>query len=407
MDIEEINVSGKKRNYFIRGILIGVLGTTFLFLLGILVFVIIKIFTPASGEEIQNGINEKIDVITNLTEEYYMGEVNYEDIEEGIYHGIIDSLEDPYSSYLSKKELLEIREGTRGTYSGIGAYIGVDKNTQLPILARIIENTPAEESGLLMGDIITAVGDVETQGLELEDVVDMVKGKEGTYTKLTIVREGEEDFLVIDVERRKIEEPTVKYEMLDNDMGYIAIYSFDTVTVDQFTEALVVLNEKGMKGLILDVRGNPGGSLAAVVDICRMILPEGMIVYTEDKYGVRDEYKSDGDNELEIPMVMLIDSNSASAAEILAAAVKDYKIGTLMGTTTFGKGIVQRIIPLSDDSAVKLTVSNYYTPNGKNIHGIGVEPDIEVKFDGEKYIEDEIDNQLEEAKKQLTIELNK
>lgn len=156
-----------------------------------------------------------------------------------------------------------------------------------------------------------------------------------------------------------------------------------------------------MKGLILDLRSNPGGNLNTVCEICRMLLPKGLIVYTEDKYGKRDEYSCDGDRQLEVPMVVLVNGYSASASEILAGAVKDYGIGTIMGTTTFGKGIVQRIISLSDGSAVKLTVSKYYTPKGNNIHGIGIEPDITVEFDAEKYNEEDFDNQLEAAKEEL------
>ena len=186
-------------------------------------------------------------------------------------------------------------------------------------------------------------------------------------------------------------------------MAYIQVAEFDDVTVDQFAEALAMARGSDAKGIILDLRGNPGGNLNAVVDMCRMILPEGMIVYTEDKNGERTEYKCDGTKELELPLVVLVDMNSASAAEIMAGAIKDYGIGTLVGTTTFGKGIVQQIMPFRDGSAIKLTISAYYTPNGNNIHGIGIEPDVVCQFDGEAYYasEDHPDNQLEKAKEVL------
>ena len=199
-----------------------------------------------------------------------------------------------------------------------------------------------------------------------------------------------------------MESPTVNSEMFDNGIAYIQITEFDTVTVDQFADALAVARGSGMKGLILDLRSNPGGNLSAVVDIARMLLPEGLIVYTEDRDGNRVEYTCDGKHELEVPMVVLVNGNSASASEILAGAIKDYGTGTLLGTTTFGKGIVQRPVELSDGSAVKLTVSSYFTPNGVNIHGIGIEPDEVCEFDGERYYSDEkYDNQKERAKELL------
>ena len=197
--------------------------------------------------------------------------------------------------------------------------------------------------------------------------------------------------------RRKVESPTVNQKMLDDRIGYIQITEFDTVTLDQFVEALAACREKGMEGLILDLRGNQGGNLSTVCDIARQLLPEGLIVYTEDKNGKRTEYSCDGQHEMPEELVVLVDKNSASASEILAGAIKDYGIGTLVGTTTFGKGIVQRIISLTDGSAVKLTVSHYYTPNGNNIHEVGIEPDVEIAFDGDAYYNDGVDNQLDKA----------
>jgi carboxyl-terminal processing protease len=191
--------------------------------------------------------------------------------------------------------------------------------------------------------------------------------------------------------------------MLEDDMAYIQISEFDEVSIDQFADALATARASGMKGMIMDLRGNPGGSLNAVVEMARMILPEGMIVYTENKAGERSEYTCDGSKELEVPLVVLVDGNSASASEIMSGAIKDYGIGTLVGTTTFGKGIVQQIMPFKDGSAVKLTISAYYTPSGKNIHGVGIEPDVVCEFDGEAYYgsDDHPDNQLEKAKEVL------
>ena len=340
---------------------------------------------------------DKLKLLEDTIGKYYLESVDEQTLEKGVYDGLVKALGDPYSVYYSAEELKELQDKTEGIYYGIGAYIGNDADTSLPRLTGIIEGTPAQESGLRAGDLLYKVDGEEVQGLELTQVVSKVKGEEGTTVHLTIIREGESDYLEIDVVRRKVESPTVNQKMLDNNIGYIQITEFDTVTLDQFTEALAVCRGSGMKGLILDLRGNPGGNLSTVCDIAREILPKGLIVYTEDKNGKRTEYTCDGTNQIKEPLVVLVDSGSASASEILAGAIKDYGIGTLVGTTTFGKGIVQRIISLSDGSAVKLTVSNYYTPNGNNIHKIGIAPDIEEKFDGEAYYNDGVDNQLNKA----------
>ena len=346
---------------------------------------------------------EKLEALEDVIEEYYYRD---EDIDtdamiEGMYAGLVDSLGDPYSVYYTAEEWQEMMADTEGIYYGIGAYVSLDTTTGFAKISGIIANTPAEEAGLRENDIIYLVEGETTQGLELTEVVSKIKGEEGTTVHLTIYREGEPDYLEIDVTRRKIESPTVSYEMYDNGIGYIQITEFDEVTTDQFAEALAVIKGSHAKGLILDLRSNPGGSLPVVVDIARSILPKGLIVYTEDKYGERDEYTCDGKNELKIPLVVLINGNSASASEILAGAVKDYNKGTLIGTTTFGKGIVQRVLPLTDGTALKLTISAYYTPSGNNIHGIGIEPDIECEFDSDAYYDEGIDNQLERAMQEI------
>lgn len=339
----------------------------------------------------------KLQVLEDTISKYYLEEVDEETLEKGVYEGLLDSLGDPYSVYYSQEELQELQDKTEGIYYGIGAYVGMDTDKMLPRLTGIIDGTPAQESGLRAGDWIYKVDGEEIQGEELSQVVSRIKGEEGTTVHLTLIREGESDYLEVDVVRRKVESPTVVQKMLDDRIGYIQITEFDTVTLDQFTEALAVCRGSGMQGLILDLRGNPGGNLTTVCDIAREILPEGLIVYTEDKNGKRTEYSCDGEKQMQEELVVLVDSGSASASEILAGAVKDYGIGTLVGTTTFGKGIVQRIITLSDGSAVKLTVSNYYTPKGNNIHKIGVSPDVEEPFDAEAYYERDEDNQLEKA----------
>lgn len=340
---------------------------------------------------------QKMNVLQQMVSDYYLDEVTEADMEQGIYKGMVESLGDPYSTYYSAEELEELQKKTQGIYYGIGARVGIDADTQLPRLASIMEGTPAEEAGLMAGDLLYKVDGTPVQGMDLSSAVALVKGDEGTYVHLTIIRDGETDYLEYDVVRRKLENETVTHKMLEDNIGYIQIQEFDDVTLDQFKDALATCKGSGMEGLILDLRGNPGGNLTTVCDIARMMLPEGLIVYTEDKNGKREEYTCDGAHPLDASLVVLVDGNSASAAEILAGAVKDYGIGTLVGTTTYGKGIVQRIMKLSDGSAVKLTVSNYFTPNGNNIHKIGIQPDVEEPFESEPYLKDGTDNQLNKA----------
>ena len=340
---------------------------------------------------------QKLNVLDEMIDEYFLEDVDAAVLEEGAYRGVIDALDDPYSTYYSVEELEELQNKTQGIYYGIGARVGIDTDTELARIVSVIEGTPAEEAGLLDNDLIYKVDDQVVQGMDLTSIVAKVKGDEGTTVHLTIIREGESDYLEFDVVRRKLENETVTYEMLEDNIGYIQIEEFDDVTVDQYTDALATCKGSGMEGLILDLRENPGGNLSTVCAISRMMLPEGLIVYTEDKYGNREEYSCDGKHVFEYPLVVLVDGNSASASEILAGAIKDYGIGTLVGTTTFGKGIVQRIMQLSDGSAVKLTVSKYFTPNGNDIHKIGIEPDVEIPFESGPYLEDGTDNQLNKA----------
>lgn len=353
------------------------------------------------------GVESKIQLLEDSIKNYYLSDVTNEELELGLYRGIVDSLEDPYSTYYTADEMEELKEETEGVYYGIGAYVGMDTETQYCKITGIIEGTPAEEAGLKAEDVIIKVDGKDTQGMTTTDVVSLIKGEEHTEVVLTIYREGEPDYLDITVTRRQVEAPTVNYEMFEDGMAYIQITQFEDVTSEQFKEKLAQAREEGMKGLILDLRSNPGGTLGGVVDIARQMLPKGLIVYTEDKYGDRDEYHCDGKNQLEVPLVVLVNENSASASEILAGAVKDYGIGTLVGTTTFGKGIVQKVYSITDGSAVKLTVSHYYTPKGNDIHGVGVEPDEVLELDAEKYVEDGSDNQLQRAKEILAGEIKK
>ncbi len=395
----------KNKRSFIGGMIVGVVLVLALgsgYFAGRTLYQAFAEKNAAEGAKAQDGISmplsmQKIGVLEEMIDDYYLEETDGAAMEEGLYRGLVAALGDPYSVYYSAEELVELQEKTAGIYYGIGARVSLDTDTGLARIVGVISGAPAEEAGLMAGDLIYLVDGGSVQGMDLESIVAKVKGEEGTKVHLTVIREGADDYLEFDIERRKLDNDTVSYEMLEEGIGYIQIQEFDDVTVDQFADALATCKGSGMKGLILDLRGNPGGNLSTVCEISRRILPKGLIVYTEDKYGKREEYTCDGEHPLGMPLVVLVDANSASASEILAGAIKDYGIGTLVGTTTFGKGIVQRILKLSDGSAVKLTVSKYYTPNGNNIHEIGIVPDIEVPFEAGPYQEDGTDNQLNRA----------
>ncbi len=348
---------------------------------------------------------QKVSTIEGLIEEkYYLDDVDVTQLQEGAYEGIVAALGDVYSVYYTAEETEEVFRQTEGIYYGIGAYVEMDAVTGYVKVASVIPNTPAEESGLKSDDIFYMVDGEDLVGLDTEQVVARIKGEEGTKVHLTMVRNNET--YEVDVERRKIESPTVEHSMLEDGIGYIQITEFDDVTVDQFANAIDSIKEQGAEGVIVDLRANPGGSLKAVLEIADMLLGKGLILYTEDKNGNREEYFSDAAYVWDKPIVLLIDRNSASASEVLSGALKDYNKATLVGTTTFGKGIVQKIRELEDGSSVKLTISAYYTPAGINIHGTGIEPDVVVEFDGEAYYgEEQFDNQLDKAKEVMRNKL--
>ena len=301
---------------------------------------------------------------------------NYEEenLENGIYKGMMAGLGDLYTGYYTPEEYASFMETSNGSYSGIGAMLSQDYNTGIITVVRAFEGSPAAEAGMQTDDILYKVKGEEVTGKDLSLVVTDLKGEEGTDVELSILRGT--DVMDLTITRRNIEVPTVESRMVEGEIGYIAITEFDDVTDEQFFAALDALEAQGMKKLIIDLRDNGGGLVDVTCAILDRLLPEGLIVYTEDKYGNRQEEKSDAENYFGGEMAVLVNGNSASASEIFAGAIKDYGVGTLIGTQTFGKGIVQSLFPLSDGSAIKITVSRYYTPEGNNIHEVGIEPDI-------------------------------
>ncbi|MCL2718911.1 MAG: S41 family peptidase [Lachnospiraceae bacterium] len=342
----------------------------------------------------------KIEAIETIIEEHFYRAENItnEQLEEGLYRGLVDSLNDPYSQYFSEAELARANANIEGIFYGIGALISYDTDKELAVISGIIDGGSASESDLREGDFIVKVDDVDVTSFTSSEVVGLVRGQENTIVNLTIYRESASDYITIELVRRRVDKRTVDYGITeDENIGYIYISEFDNVTIGHFTEALSDLKELGIRGLILDLRSNPGGNINSVTAIARQILPKGLIVYTEDRQGNRTEYACDGRNELGLHLVVLVNEFTASAAEILAGAIQDHDKGTVIGQATFGKAAVQRIINMSDNTAVKLTVSTYFTPLGRDIGDTGIIPDIEIALDREAYYEDGIDNQREKA----------
>ena len=351
----------------------------------------------------------KINELAAYAQVYYYDDMNLGELQDGMLEGLIDGLGDKYSVYYNEEEYKELQLSTTGQYYGIGAGLTQDLDTMVVSITKVYKGTPSEAAGLRNEDIIISVDGVDGTSMEVSELVKLIRGEVGTTVHLEIYRPETGEYLDFDVERADITLPSVDYALLDNGIGYLLIDAFETDTAHQFELAVEDMMAQGMQALILDVRYNPGGMITSVVDIADAILPEGLIVYVEDKAGNRQDFMSDGDTYMDMPIVVLINEDSASASEILAGAIKDYEYGTLIGTTTFGKGIVQTIFPLLDGDALKLTTAKYFTPNGNYIHKVGIEPDIELEYEylnpeGEEY-ERQYDNQILKAIEVLNEEL--
>ena len=406
MELNQTKESFWKKHKFGVGIVSGIIAVvlilTIVFAVGY-IYIVTKGVTLVIGGN--NGLLNKESVNKLNTLQYYMDSYYYEDYEiediiDSMYKGVMEGLDDPYSVYYTKEEYIDSQISTSGVYYGIGAGLSQDVKTMEVTVSKVYRGTPSEEAGLLNGDKIIKVNDIEATSMELSDLVQQIRGEEGTIIHLQVYRESTDEMLEFDVERRKVVLPSIEGEMLEDGIGYIQITDFQKETAKQFEAMVSDLTAQGMKGLIVDVRANPGGYLNVVRDILDMVLPKGLLVYTEDKNGNRQELFSDA-SCIEIPMVVLIDENSASASEIFAGAIKDYNWGTLVGTTTFGKGIVQNVIPFPSGDAIKLTTSKYFTPNGNYIHGVGIEPDVVIEYEysgpTDQPYEKQYDNQFQKA----------
>lgn len=356
-------------------------------------------------ELITDFFTGKMQLLKYLIDLYYMEDADVEDLQTGAYKGMFEALDDPYSCYYTAEEYNALMESSNGVYCGIGAYVSQNINTKIMTIVKPFADGPAYNAGMLPGDIIYKVNGLDVTGMDIDKVVAMMKGEKDTKVTVTVVREGVSDPIDMEITRGMIEVPTIEYEMLDDSIGYVLISEFDEVTVNQFISAVEKLKTDGMRALVVDLRDNPGGRLDSVVSMLDYMLPEGLIVYTEDKYGEKEEFFSTDEEAFDLPLAVVVNGNSASASEIFAGAIQDYKLGTIVGTTSFGKGIVQSVYPLSDGTAIKITVQRYFTPNGTCIHGIGIVPDVTVELDEELKqkvsIEHDEDNQLQEAIKCL------
>ena len=356
-------------------------GAAVMLLLGTGAFYVQYRTFPFLGESVITGESgEKAAQIEQIIEEHYLENVDEDTLAEGMYAGMMASLEDKYSGYYSADNYKKLKESSEGKYTGIGLVMEQNRETGEIRVVQCYEGSPAAEAGILSGDVLYKVGDKLASGMDVTEIADQIRSGDTSEINLTVKREGLEEPLTVTIIPDTVEIPVVSSRMLENETGYIQIAEFTDGTSEQFRKAYEELQEQKLQGLIIDLRNNPGGLLDSVCDTLEQILPEGMIVYTEDKYGKREEHTCDVKTPIQIPLIVLVNGNSASAAEIFAGAVKDHGVARLVGETTFGKGIVQKIYQLSDGSAVKITVSKYYTPNGINIHGTGIDPDIEVRW---------------------------
>lgn len=343
--------------------------------------------------------DSKLSTILGIIEQYYYQDVDADDLVNGIYKGVVEGLNDPYSEYYTSEEFKDLMASLTGNYSGIGALLQKNMESGLVSITKVYAGTPAEAAGLKADDIIISADGHLSTDEKLDAFVQRIRGEEGTEVELVIARNGEE--ITVKCKRASIATPTVEYQMLEGNVGYIVVSQFTDHTYDDFKAAYEDLEKQGMTSIIFDMRNNGGGLVDSVVEMLDYLLPEGTVVYTMDKDGKREDFTSDDANSKSIPSVVLVNGNTASAAEIFTGAVRDFKYGTIIGTQTFGKGIVQSTIPLSDGSALKLTTQTYYTPSGECIHGTGIKPDIELEYEFMGGEDDtysvELDNQIQKA----------
>lgn len=414
----------EKGSGFTRGILVGAAST--LVLVVLLTVAVAAVFTAyrnrserRSQREVTEGegsdvsgtgnilsadLISEISMINSYLNRYYLYDADLEKVRTGMLEGMMQSIGDPYADYYDENQLASFQDSTEGEYVGIGAAVTQELSTGIVRISKPYQGTPSAEAGLLPQDMIVSVGDTPVTGMDLDQVVALIKGEEGTSVVLQIYRESQETYLDIEVERRKVEIPTVTSEMLEDNIGYIEVSGFDGVTTAQFISAYEELKGQGMERVIVDLRNNGGGLVDTVEQMLDYLLPEGEIFYVKYKDGSKgEEYSSDAEAALDIPAVVLVNEYTASASEIFAGNIQAFGLGEVVGTTTFGKGVMQQLYYTNEErtAAVKITVADYYINGDKNINDVGITPDVEVELNEEAVKLQEIpleqDNQLQKA----------
>lgn len=348
---------------------------------------------------IGSEVEGKLNAIDSVLESFYFGDVDDETAKDNIYKAYLSSYGDKYTMYYTADEYKALKESTNGKFYGIGAVCQLSGEGGV-LLVDVYDNGAGYQAGLRSGDRVVNVDGRDITGMELSSAVALIKGDKGTSVTLEVIRGTER--LTFSAVRDAVEAKTVSYTLLDNNIGYLSISQFEEVTTKQFKAAVEDLQSQGMKGLVIDIRNNPGGLLDTVVGMLKYMLPDGLIVYTEDKQGNRKEYKGQDNDEFNLPLAVIVNGNSASASEIFAGAIQDYGKGTIIGTQTYGKGIVQTVKPLTDGSAIKFTIAKYFTPKGQDIHGKGVTPNMVVEYDTDA----DVDTQLDAAIKNVEAQIN-
>ncbi len=381
----------KSRKKFWLGTLIGAL--VMLLVCGALLF-----FLFGTSEVMDFSTSLKIQRVRKLIDDtfLYAEDIDEGEMQEALIKGYLQGLDDPYSEYYTQEEMDALLESLSGEIYGIGVLVAQDSNTGEIHFDTVYEGSPAESAGFQDGDVLYRIAGEDVRGQDLDTVVSKIRGKIGTKIELTVLRGEKQEEYTAEVMRDAIELQTVSYEMREDGVGYLYVSGFEEVTYKQFKNAIEDLQSQDVQAIVIDLRNNPGGQLNTVCDMLDLLLPEGVIVSTKDRKGNEEVIKSDKEQLITVPLCVLVNGASASASEVFAGAIQDYGIGTIVGTTTYGKGVVQQIYPLTDGSGIKLTVSEYFTPNGRNIHGIGIEPDVEVSYEYDE-TRPEYDNQLEKA----------
>ena len=351
------------------------------------------------SDGIGSEVEGKLNAIDSVLESFYFGDVDDETAKDNIYKAYLSSYGDKYTMYYTADEYKALKESTNGKFYGIGAVCQLSGEGGV-LLVDVYDNGAGYQAGLRSGDRVVNVDGRDITDMELSSAVALIKGDKGTSVTLEVIRGTER--LTFSAVRDAVEAKTVSYTPLDNNIGYLSISQFEEVTTKQFKAAVEDLQSQGMKGLVIDIRNNPGGLLDTVVGMLKYMLPDGLIVYTEDKQGNRKEYKGQDNDEFNLPLAVIVNGNSASASEIFAGAIQDYGKGTIIGTQTYGKGIVQTVKPLTDGSAIKFTIAKYFTPKGQDIHGKGVTPDMVVEYDTDA----DVDTQLDAAIKNVEAQIN-